>query len=245
MEYSIYLCTALDTNQDLIQKYQEFVCQLQLIEHICSQMCNLNKKYLDKFILKLDKLKTYLNHPLSAVRHMISRCLTQLCKKSLVDCMNSIIEFIIEALDNEVDIFSRQGSIEFVYNLLEKLNYDIVPYICLLIVPVLKRMTDLDWHIRTTASLCFATLIKLYPLEQSQIVNLTTNENILRMQAEQKDFLQQLCDNRKIKDYKLSEDLINVPLRSYQQAGVNWLAFLKRFNLHGILCDDMGLGKCF
>lgn len=29
----------------------------------------------------------------------------------------------------------------------------------------------------------------------------------------------------------------------YQQEGINWLAFLRRFNLHGILCDDMGLGK--
>ncbi|XP_066919452.1 TATA-binding protein-associated factor 172-like [Clytia hemisphaerica] len=27
------------------------------------------------------------------------------------------------------------------------------------------------------------------------------------------------------------------------QDGVNWLAFLKKYNLHGILCDDMGLGK--
>jgi TATA-binding protein-associated factor len=146
--------------------------------------------------------------------------------------MDVIIEFIIESLENETDIFARQGSIEFVYNLLEKLNYDIVPYICLFIVPVLKRMTDLDWYIRTTASLCFATLIKLYPLEQSQILNLTNNQNILRIQAEQKDFLEQLCDNNKIKEYKI-DDLINIPLRSYQQAGVNWLAFLKRFNLHG------------
>lgn len=29
----------------------------------------------------------------------------------------------------------------------------------------------------------------------------------------------------------------------YQQEGINWLAFLRRFNLHGVLCDDMGLGK--
>lgn len=27
------------------------------------------------------------------------------------------------------------------------------------------------------------------------------------------------------------------------QDGVNWLAFLNKYNLHGILCDDMGLGK--
>ncbi|MFI5344609.1 MAG: SNF2-related protein, partial [Chlamydiales bacterium] len=32
-------------------------------------------------------------------------------------------------------------------------------------------------------------------------------------------------------------------LRSYQQTGVNWLAFLHDYGLHGILADDMGLGK--
>ncbi|MCE5318523.1 MAG: DEAD/DEAH box helicase [Parachlamydia sp.] len=32
-------------------------------------------------------------------------------------------------------------------------------------------------------------------------------------------------------------------LRPYQQAGVNWLAFLYEYGFHGILADDMGLGK--
>lgn len=32
-------------------------------------------------------------------------------------------------------------------------------------------------------------------------------------------------------------------LREYQQTGLNWLAFLKRYDLGGILADDMGLGK--
>lgn len=36
---------------------------------------------------------------------------------------------------------------------------------------------------------------------------------------------------------------VHATLRPYQQAGVDWLAFLRRFGLHGILCDDMGLGK--
>ena len=30
-----------------------------------------------------------------------------------------------------------------------------------------------------------------------------------------------------------------VQLRPYQQEGVNWLAFLRRFGLHGVLADDM------
>lgn len=34
-----------------------------------------------------------------------------------------------------------------------------------------------------------------------------------------------------------------VELRRYQQEGINWLAFLRRFGLSGILADDMGLGK--
>ncbi|MFM9469788.1 SNF2-related protein, partial [Streptomyces scabiei] len=34
-----------------------------------------------------------------------------------------------------------------------------------------------------------------------------------------------------------------VILRDYQQQGVDWLEFLKRHKLGGILADDMGLGK--
>ncbi|MCP4010147.1 MAG: DEAD/DEAH box helicase, partial [Proteobacteria bacterium] len=32
-------------------------------------------------------------------------------------------------------------------------------------------------------------------------------------------------------------------LRDYQEAGLNWLAFLREYRLNGILADDMGLGK--
>ncbi|MDO6546343.1 DEAD/DEAH box helicase [Pseudoalteromonas carrageenovora] len=35
----------------------------------------------------------------------------------------------------------------------------------------------------------------------------------------------------------------SVTLREYQQQGVDWLSFLKRHQLGGILADDMGLGK--
>ncbi|MBK9625051.1 MAG: DEAD/DEAH box helicase [Rhodocyclaceae bacterium] len=35
----------------------------------------------------------------------------------------------------------------------------------------------------------------------------------------------------------------NATLRPYQQAGLNWLQFLREYGLAGILADDMGLGK--
>ncbi|TYK65456.1 DEAD/DEAH box helicase [Colwellia echini] len=38
-------------------------------------------------------------------------------------------------------------------------------------------------------------------------------------------------------------DGLNATLRSYQQQGLNWLQFLREYQLNGILADDMGLGK--
>ncbi|GJR66889.1 TATA-binding protein-associated factor BTAF1, partial [Tanacetum coccineum] len=67
-------------------------------------------------------------------------------------------------------------------------------------------------------------------------------KNSLSKSTDDAEFLEQLVDNSHIDDYKVPTEL-KVTLRRYQQEGINWLAFLKRFNLHGILCDDMGLGK--
>ncbi|MBU2925950.1 DEAD/DEAH box helicase [Colwellia sp. 1_MG-2023] len=36
---------------------------------------------------------------------------------------------------------------------------------------------------------------------------------------------------------------LNATLRAYQQQGLNWLQFLREYQLNGILADDMGLGK--
>lgn len=45
-----------------------------------------------------------------------------------------------------------------------------------------------------------------------------------------------------IETVELEEDFAG-SLRHYQQDGVNWINFLRRFNFGGILADDMGLGK--
>ncbi len=54
--------------------------------------------------------------------------------------------------------------------------------------------------------------------------------------------LKKLDRFKKIKEYQLPENLIG-ELRDYQQAGYNWLNFLKEFSFGGCLADDMGLGK--
>jgi superfamily II DNA or RNA helicase len=58
------------------------------------------------------------------------------------------------------------------------------------------------------------------------------------------NFLTQLADFDKIENVDLPASLRpGITLRPYQKQGFNWLAFLYRFGLNGILADDMGLGK--
>ncbi|MFY8325116.1 SNF2-related protein [Pseudoalteromonas sp. ZZD1] len=56
-------------------------------------------------------------------------------------------------------------------------------------------------------------------------------------------YLSELEHSNSIKNKPLSGLNDGVILRDYQQQGVDWLEFLKRHKLGGILADDMGLGK--
>jgi superfamily II DNA or RNA helicase len=57
-------------------------------------------------------------------------------------------------------------------------------------------------------------------------------------------FLAQLADFEQIPDVPLPDSLRpGISFRPYQKQGFNWLAFLHRFGLNGVLADDMGLGK--
>ncbi|RXM36599.1 TATA-binding protein-associated factor 172 [Acipenser ruthenus] len=51
------------------------------------------------------------------------------------------------------------------FGVMEQLDVNIVPYIVLLVVPVLGRMSDQTDSVRFMATQCFATLIRLMPLE--------------------------------------------------------------------------------
>lgn len=127
-----------------------------------------------------------------------------------------------------------------------------LPYVMFLIVPLLGRMSDPDEDIRTAATNSFATLIKMVPLDVRLLHEFSKiaidvrqgglpdppgfPEQLLRKRDEERKFLSQLLDGSQIEDYALPVK-INAELRKYQQEGVNWLAFLRKYQLHGILCD--------
>lgn len=58
---------------------------------------------------------------------------------------------------------------------------------------------------------------------------------LAKRQAE-REFLTQLLDGNKVEEYKIPIP-ITIELRKYQRDGVSWLAFLAKYQLHGLLCD--------
>lgn len=65
-------------------------------------------------------------------------------------------------------LFHLEISLSCTYSgVMEQLDVGIVPYIVLLVVPVLGRMSDQTDSVRFMATQCFATLIRLMPLEVS------------------------------------------------------------------------------
>ena len=64
------------------------------------------------------------------------------------------------------------------------------------------------------------------------------SQELLQRRDEERKFLMQLLDGSKVQQYTIPVT-IKAELRKYQQEGVNWLAFLAKYQLHGILCDGM------
>lgn len=192
---------------------------------------------------KLPKLCLLVQHPFKAVRHMASRCLATLAVINSKMVMRLVIDDLIPLLSQIESSINREGAIEAITCIVHKLQFKIVPYVVLLIVPILGRMSDQDQSVRLVSTNCFATLIQLMPLDGfTPDIKDELTSDLKERKMKDKEFLEYLFRPKSIPDFKVPVP-INAELRSYQQAGVNWLSFLNKYKLHGILCDDMGLGK--
>lgn len=136
------------------------------------------------------------------------------------------------------------------------------PFSPLFIVPVLGRISDFDGSTREVASPLFGDLLRLVPIAAPSSGKDGEREKedpgqmdpvLASRWKEAREFLSLfMSDTDKVRGsqkraqamppYRVPVD-IRAHIRPYQQAGINWLAFLRRYSLHGALCDDMGLGK--
>ena len=125
----------------------------------------------------------------------------------------------------------------------------------LFIIPVLGKIADANYDNRQLASGLFGELVRLVPLKTNKFDPATVPECVQRELQEANEFLSFFLGTSPdlLGEASLQRALamphyeipvtINAELRPYQQAGVNWLAYLTRYGLNGALCDDMGLGK--
>ena len=178
----------------------------------------------------------------SVFRYAAAKCFATMCSVMTVQAMTMLVERVLPVISNPLDVAKRQGAIECVYHLIHVMEDNILPYVVFLIVPILGRMSDSDSDIRLIATTTFATLVKLVPLEAGIPDPPGFSEELLKGRDKERKFVAQMLDPKKTEPFEIPV-AIKAQLRSYQQEGVNWLAFLNRFNLHGVLCDDMGLGK--
>uniref|UniRef100_A0A670YLS6 B-TFIID TATA-box binding protein associated factor 1 n=1 Tax=Pseudonaja textilis TaxID=8673 RepID=A0A670YLS6_PSETE len=217
---------------------QELVNSLQVFEITAASM---DIRLHSLLIQHLPYLCMCLQHPSTAVRHMAARCVGVMSKIATVETIHIFLEKVLPWLGAIDDSTKQEGAIEALA-IMEQLDVGIIPYIVLLVVPVLGRMSDQTDSVRFMATQCFATLIRLMPLEAGIPDPPNMSEDLIKIKAKERHFLEQLLDGKKLENYKIPVP-IKAELRKYQQEGVNWLAFLNKYKLHGILCDDMGLGK--
>ncbi|CAG8530565.1 8145_t:CDS:10 [Ambispora leptoticha] len=178
----------------------------------------------------------------SVIRYVAARCFATIANVVTIPSMQIIIDQVIPFLGDSQSVIHRQGAAELIYHVVQTMDAKILPYVIFMIVPVLGRMSDADESVRLVTTNCFAMLIKLVPLEAGIPNPPGLSPKLLQHREDERRFLAQLLDSRKLDQYEIPV-AINAELRKYQQEGVNWLAFLSKYQLHGILCDDMGLGK--
>ncbi|MPC08117.1 TATA-binding protein-associated factor 172 [Portunus trituberculatus] len=218
---------------------QEAVNWLQLMEVVVP---GLDPALVEQLGKQAGMLEPWLYHVNAAVRHMAARVLGALARALPVTTLTQLVEIVVPELSSLHCIARRRGAVEAIHCIIQKLGFDVVPYSVLLIVPLLGCMSDPDTSIRLTATQCFATLIRLLPLEGGIPDPPSMSDRMLKQKKREREFLERLLDPSKIVNHSIPIP-IHAELRSYQQSGVNWLAFLNQYKLHGILCDDMGLGK--
>ncbi|KAG7452788.1 uncharacterized protein BT62DRAFT_26814 [Guyanagaster necrorhizus] len=188
------------------------------------------------------KILLALRSRFAIIRRTSAKCFATICYVMTPEAMRYAIENVVPLLGDPLSLSNRQGAVELIFHIVRKLDIKALPYVIFLVVPILGRMSDPDNDIRSTATNTFASLVKMVPLEAGLPDPSGFPEDLLKRRDDERQFLTQLLDGSKVEQYNVPVT-INAELRKYQQDGVNWLAFLAKYQLHGILCDDMGLGK--
>lgn len=150
------------TVEELEANHNALIGSLQLLEVVAA---SIHSSLHEKLFSIIEKLALLTRHSLKAVRHLTARCLATLAQVDANRVMVVIINNVVPCLASIESVIKRQGAAEAIGCIINKLQFDIVPYVVLLIVPLLGRMSDPDEQVRLVSTQSFATLIQLMPLD--------------------------------------------------------------------------------
>ena len=180
-----------------------FVSDLQVIRSIAPIV---NEALKPKILTLLPCLFYCIRHSHVAVRLASSRCITSMAKSMKVHAMGVIIENAIHLLGDNESVSARQGAGMLISLLVQGLGLELASYAPLLVVPLLRCMSDCDQSVRTSVTHSFAALVPLLPLARGLPPPVGLSESFSRS-ADDAQFLEQLLDNSNIDDYQICADL--------------------------------------
>lgn len=204
--YAVLICLSIKPSQEIILTHFIF----QVVRSIASLV---HESLRPQLLSLLPCILGCVRHSHVAIRLAASRCVTSMAKSITASVMTAIIETVIPMLSDESSVSARQGAGILVSLLVQGLGVELVPYAPLLVVPLLRCMSDSDRAVRQSVTHSFAALVPLLPLAKGAALPDGLDER-LSSNAEDARFLEQLLDNSHIEDYKLSVDL-KVGLRRY------------------------------
>ena len=176
----------------------------------------------------------------------------RLCARAIATCCDALgcgateqaLDAILASLRPTAAAPAQRGAALCLSALVEVQQARVLPYAALLIAPLVACLSSGDGAIRSVGAGAFGRLMPLLPLEPGTPDPPDMPAALAARKAAERPFVDQLLGLAGAKPPRYEMPVaVDAALRPYQQAGVDWLAFLRRFGLNGVLCDDMGLGK--
>jgi len=133
----------------------------------------------------------------------VCRCLATLAAAQPEATLPLLLKQAAPLLEGTHPLPCRLGAVEVMAALMQQLQRQLVPYTVLLVVPLLRRMSDPVAAVRRRAALCFGGLTALLPLAQGLPLPAGLDEAQRRAAEQDAEFLSQLLDNKRVEDYSL------------------------------------------
>ena len=149
------------------------------------------------------------------MRHLGARGLAVAAAFDPLLAVPVLVRRVLPLLEDTCELPGRLGAVEAVYRCIACMGEAMLPYAALLVPAVLAGMSDAHGAIREVATRCFATLLKVLPLENGVADPVGLPADLSEARLRHRLLLQQLWDPAQLQVYPITAN-ISATLRPYQ-----------------------------